>query len=102
VNAYVPLNEEERQEYQTQLLSDPDPGVRTMATTLFERGRQEGRQEGLIEGQRRLLLVLLERRFGPLSARSREHLQSLSEEQLTDLALTHAKAQTLGELGLEE
>jgi hypothetical protein len=94
VDAYVPLNEEERQEYQTQLLSDPDPGVRTMATTLFERGRQEGKRE--------FLLLLLEERFGPLSARVREHLESLPVERLPDLGRGIINGQTLRELGLEE
>jgi hypothetical protein len=73
-----------------------------MAMTLFERGRQEGRLEGLIQGQRKLLVIQLEERFGPLSAAVQEHVQSLSAERLTDLGRALLKAQTLRELGLEE
>src|SRR5262249_44952178 len=73
VDAYLPLDAAQRRDFETLLLNEPDPGVRTMAITLFDRvrqeGRQEGQQEGLVQGQRQFFLMQLEERFGPLSPR---------------------------------
>jgi hypothetical protein len=72
-----------------------------MAVTLFDRMRQEGRQEGLLEGQRQLLLIQLEARFGPLGQRVREQVYSLPVERLGELGRTVLTAASLRELGLE-
>jgi predicted transposase YdaD len=41
----------------------------------LEKGRQQGRQEGRQEGEAELLLRMIERRFGPLSAADRARIQ---------------------------
>ncbi|HSS47963.1 MAG TPA: DUF4351 domain-containing protein [Thermoanaerobaculia bacterium] len=41
----------------------------------LEEGRQQGRQEGRQEGEAELLLRMIERRFGPLSAADRARIQ---------------------------
>lgn len=106
VDAYVPLDEAQRRDFETLLLNEPDPGVRTMAITLFDRvrqeGRQEGQQEGLVQGQRQFLLMQLEERFGPLSPRVHEAVQALAAERLPELGRALLRAQSLRELGLEE
>ncbi|MDX2228508.1 MAG: DUF4351 domain-containing protein [Leptolyngbyaceae cyanobacterium bins.349] len=48
---------------------------------ILEEGRQEGRQEG----ERSLILRLLTRQVGELSAEMRSHINTLSLEQLENL-----------------
>ena len=106
VDAYLPLDEAQRRDFETLLLNESDPGVRTMAITLFDRvrqeGRQEGQQEGLLQGQQQLVLMLLEERFGPLRPQVYELVQALTAERLTELGRALLRAQSLRELGLEE
>ena len=54
------------------------------------------------KGKRELLQRLIRERFGPLSERSQERLQSLPAEQLDELVPAVLKAQSLKELGLDE
>jgi hypothetical protein len=65
-----------------------------MAVTTFEKGVQQG--------QRTLLERLLEARFGALGPSARERFDSLSSQQLEQLALALLNARSLRELGLED
>jgi hypothetical protein len=94
VDAYLPLEGPQLQEFEHLLVTEPYTGVKIMAMTYVEQGRQEGRRE-LLQNQ-------LEKRFGPLSASVRERLQSLSRERLIELSLAVLDAQSLRELGLED
>lgn len=58
---------------------------------LLEKGRQEGRQEG----EARLLLRLLEEKFGPLDTRSRERIGSADADRLLDWGARLIKARRL-------
>jgi hypothetical protein len=120
VDAYLPLDEEQRRTYQQKILTDPDPGVRTMSMTLFEKFKQEGRAEGRAEGhaegraeghaegraeghaegQRDALLLMLGTRFGVLSPEVKERVAALPAEKVTEIFVAALKAQTLEELGL--
>lgn len=55
VDAYLPVDEQQRRDFEHLLLTEPDPEVRAMTKTLFDKYReeamQEGRQEGLQEGR---------------------------------------------------
>jgi hypothetical protein len=77
---------------------------RTGAQALLDRGREEGRQEGWQEGrqegERGLLLKLLAHKFGPLSPEVRGKAESLTEAEVSDLAVRILTAQTLEEMGL--
>jgi hypothetical protein len=81
-----------------------------MSMTLFEEfrqeglkeGRKEGLKEGSLQGQRQLLQRLLEKQFGPLPPKVQEHLQSFSEERLTEIGLALFRAQSLQELGFPD
>ena len=61
-----------------------------------KKGREEGRDEGLrigvIEGKRQTLLVLMERKFGPLPERIASRFRSIESvdefDRLLDLILT--------------
>jgi hypothetical protein len=84
-----------------------------MAMTTFEKGVRVGLQQakttfekgvrvGLQQGRREVLQKLLEARFGPLSPRAQQRLESLSLEQLEARTLALPKAESLQELGLED
>ena len=49
------------------------------------KGMQEGRQEGLIEGQTALILRQVARRTGEISPETKTRIRQLSLEQLEDL-----------------
>jgi hypothetical protein len=59
-------------------------------------------EQAAIRAQRQFVLVLLEERFGLLSAQARERLESWPAEQLVELARALLNAQTLQQLGLED
>jgi hypothetical protein len=102
VTAYLPLRAEHDRERERLLDSEPQQGVRAMATSFLQEKIQQGVLQGVLQGQRQMLQMQLEKRFGPLSPRVREHLQSATPERLAELGLAIITAQTLRELGLEE
>jgi hypothetical protein len=62
--------------------------------TTYERGK--------IAERRELALLLLEAKFGPLSAEVKQRVEALPPEELRQLMLDFIKAQSLQELGLED
>ncbi len=95
VQAYLPLDEpREQREFEQLLQKSEYREVQVMATTWYEQGRLEGRRE--------VLVVLLEERFGPLSASAREKLESLPADRLRELIRKIVTAKSLNELGLDE
>ena len=62
--------------------------------TTYERGKLAGQQE--------TALMLLQAKFGALSTEVKQRVESLSSEQLRQLLLEQAKAQSLKELHLED
>jgi hypothetical protein len=92
VQAYLPLEGPQLQEFNNLLLSGRYEGVRPMATTWFE--------EGQLAGLRRTVSRQLEKRFGPLSAETRTRLEALQAERLEEIALSLLDARSLDELGL--
>ena len=57
---------------------------------------------GFIEGQLQVVRILLEARFGPLSAQAQERLKALSPDEVFELSKTIVSANSLRELGLED
>lgn len=65
-----------------------------------EKGLQKGRAQGEREGMRKLLLHMLDQRFGPLTAEVRGQIEAInSTRRLTSLASKVLKARSLGDLG---
>ncbi len=64
----------------------------------LQQGRQEGLQEGRSEGQAQMLLRLLDRRFGPLSASVNERVGAASAVELERWADAILDARTLDEV----
>lgn len=102
VQAYLPLDEKQRHEYDRLLDSEPYEGVREMATTWYEQGVAKGIEQGIEQGQRNLFLMLLDERFGPLGEVARARVQSLSKDKLMQLGRSLFRAQSLRDLGLED
>lgn len=110
VEMYIELDEGGEEEYERLLAAEENEEVKIMEMTwsqsLRAEGRQEGLQEGLeqgleqgrLDGMRGLVRELLERRFGPLPAESRERLMAISSPE--ELSRLHELALEVG--GLDE
>lgn len=96
--AYMPLSNEQRHEFKHLLDTEPYQGVREMNQTLASMYYDEGVEQG----QRKALQILLEERFGPLDEQVRNRLQLLPGERLDALMRAAIKAQSLQELDLNE
>jgi predicted transposase YdaD len=53
---------------------------------VYQEGLAEGRQQGLVVGERSLILLLLNRKFGVINPEIRSQIESLSLQQLEALA----------------
>lgn len=89
VQAYLPLDEERQREFEALTATEKYQGVQLMNTTMYEKGIL------------RVLLELLEEKFGPLSEAVREKVQQLPPERLIPLSKAVLHAHSLQELGLE-
>ena len=65
-----------------------------MTLTFYERG--------VIQGQLKSAVLLLEDRFSPLPPAVKKRVEAMSADQLRELLLALLRAQTLKDLGLEE
>jgi hypothetical protein len=70
-----------------------------MATTGFEDGPEEGRDEGRVH-MLRLISRLLDARFGPLTAETRIRLHYLPSDRLEEMVMKSVEARSLDELDL--
>lgn len=77
------------------------PYITSIERRAFKKEREMGREEGRQEGRKQLLLEILEVKFGPLSPKAKEILESWPCEKLNQVAKAVPQAQSLQELGLE-
>ena len=68
----------------------------------IECGIERGIERGIEQGERRSTLRLMDAKFGPLSAKVKQQVDTLSPETLAQLQLDLLKAQTLEELHLDD
>ncbi len=100
VETYLELNSDEATEYARLCAVRENREVRTMATTWSERMAAQGREEG-IQAVKRILLALLDQRFGPLPAPTRERVEAISSlDRLTRLSERALTARSLAALRL--
>jgi hypothetical protein len=102
VEAYLPLDDTGKREFERLLSSEPYQGVKAVNVTTFEKGVTQGVQQGILQGKREVLREQLDDKFGPLPNRVTERLQSLSEERVHALTRAILRALSLQELGLED
>jgi hypothetical protein len=93
VQAYLPMDEEAQRQFERLLASEKYHGVQAMNMTSYERG--------LEKGQREILRMQIDERFGPLSPAVLERIEQLPAEQLKPLGKALVHAQSLRDLGLE-
>jgi hypothetical protein len=109
IEMYLELNPEEVTEYSALCAVRKNREVRTMEATWSERMKAEGREEGLQKGLqqglralRKVVLSLLEQRFGPLPEETRERVEAISSlERLTRLGSRVLTARSLAALKLD-
>ncbi|HWB07925.1 MAG TPA: DUF4351 domain-containing protein [Pirellulales bacterium] len=97
VSAYLPLDDGQRQQFESMLRNHPDPEVKAMEMGLLDHVEQRGK----LEGQRELLRQLLETRFGPLSPAVVARLQAWPGDGLPELGRALLSATSLAQLGLD-
>lgn len=99
---YLTLGRSEQAEFDQLLQTAEFRETGKMIQLRFDQVREEGRQLGREEGDRNLVLQLLERRFGKVPRRDRQRVKDWPAEQLADLALRIGAVASLKELGLDE
>lgn len=102
IEAYLPLDEDQRQEFENLLLEESREGVKAMNETSYDRGMKEGREEGRREAQIESLRFALEGKFGELSTDVQKALNNLSYEEARQLFVKFWTVSNLSELGLSE
>lgn len=98
VEAYLELDEEQRREYERLLQTEPYREIIPMAMTTYEKGVAQGEAQG----QRKMIRVFLESKFGSLSAAVVARLEAWPPERLEELGREVLKASSLKDLGLED
>jgi DNA-binding SARP family transcriptional activator len=96
LEAYAELDDSQKERLQALLQTDPYQEVESLMKTTYERGIEQG----IEQGERRLTLRLMQAKFGPLSPKVKQQVEALSPEALTQLQLELLKAKAIGELGL--
>ncbi len=104
VATYIELDTGATEEYETLLRQSENLEVQEMMMTWAEKMEAKGREEGLAEGRksfRDLVLHLLSQRFGTLPASIKRRIEAISSvQELTRLAESVFKVDSLEELGL--
>jgi hypothetical protein len=98
VEQYLGLDEGQQREFERLLASEPYREARTVAMTSFDKGEAVGMEKG----QRRFLLRLLEKQFGPLPQQVRQRVESFGTERLEQIGEAILENKSLKELGLED
>jgi hypothetical protein len=105
VEAYLPLEGVQMNEYENLLITPPYQGARKYGKTSFELGHEEGERKGKREGERKgeqkVIREQLTSRFGALSEEVSKRLESFTDAELLVLAKKILAASSLRELGLE-
>ena len=102
LEAYADLDETEKERLQALLQTEAYREVKPLMKTTYERGIERGIEQGIERGMRRSALLLMVKKFGPLSAEVHRRVEALSPEALARLQLDLLDAQTLEELRLDD
>lgn len=96
VSAYLPTDEEQRQQFEDMIRNHPNPGVRAMEMGLLDHVEQRG----VLKGQQELIRRQLKKRFGPLPPDAVAYVAALPQDRLVELGDALLSAASLEELGL--
>jgi hypothetical protein len=112
VEAFTVLSTEQKRAFEALIQTDEYRKARDMQKTIYdeaeekgleqglEKGREQGREQGRLQEGRRLLLIQLEEKFGPLSDRSRRKIDHLTLDEIDRLARRVVTANDRRELGI--
>ncbi len=98
VASYRQLDAAQEQEFKRMLTMEPYTEMETVMSPWIDIGREKG----ILEGEKKMLALLLERRFGALAPSACERLAALSADRVEAMAGAVLEAKTLKELGLED
>jgi hypothetical protein len=98
IEAYMPMEEPDIQQYEHLLRTEPYKEARTVTMTVLERERQAAAKRTAIE----ILRPFLEDRFGILSPEVLQRLEALPITELTTFPVRLRTAQSLRDLGLAD
>jgi hypothetical protein len=102
VEAYLTLDAGQQQEFEALLRQERYQTMIPSMQTTFEKGKLEGERDGLLKGERKIVRLLLEKKFSPLPEDVLRRLEALSMERLSALALEVLEAKALSDLRFEE
>ena len=102
LEAYVELDESQKERLQALLQTEAYREVEPLMKTTYERGIECGIERGIEQGEQRSALRLMEAKFGPLPVKVRRQIEALPSEALARLQVDLLKAEALGDLGLQE
>ncbi len=102
VQAYAPLEEDQRLELKSLLQQPQHEGVRSMVKTWFEEGEERGIEKGELKWKRDFLLYQLEAKFPGLSSKARQRVAEWPVETIMEAGRVLLTAQSLKDLGLED
>jgi hypothetical protein len=94
VNAYLPLDDDQQNQFENMVRHHPDQGVQAMQLGFLDHVEQRA--------QRKMLREQLEERFGPLPPAALARLDAWPGERLSELARALLSAASLDELRLGE
>jgi hypothetical protein len=98
VQAYLPMDDELRREFDQVLAAEPYKGVRAMNKTVHELGIEKG----IEKGQREVVLRLLRKRFGTIPREVLMRVEAAPSDRLLSLAEAVNDAASFKELGLAD
>jgi hypothetical protein len=100
VEAYLPLVEHEQTEFQLIVANEPEYAkVEQMITVYEKKGIEKGIKKGIEKGTQNNLILLLEKKFGKISATLRRNIRQIdSPEKLESLLLAVLDADSLEDL----
>jgi hypothetical protein len=102
VQAYLPMDEAQRAEFDQLVEAKPYAGVQAMNKTVFEQGIEKGFEKGAAQARREMLRDFVAARFGPLSDHVLNRIDSLDPDRLPALVKALPQASSLKDLGLED
>jgi len=104
IKTYFVLSDEDHERYRRLLTRKEFRAVQevelTWADRLLEKGREEGREAGVIEGKRKTLLRQLSAKFGAIPEGVRARAEAMTESELDSVLDRILTATALSELGL--
>jgi hypothetical protein len=102
LEAYGELTQAQKERLRRLLATEPYREVQPLMITTFERGIEQGKEQGILQGERRVTLRQLEAKFGAVSPEVKQRVEALSPEALAQLQVDLLHAQSLKELRLVE